>query len=261
MPADKRRRLALLAAFLLPAMGPMAAHAAGNPDLPTGPGSALVLPPSGKATAPPAGLDWSGLWQRSEGITHPDSHKILPFMTPAARAIWQPKIDAHDFRVPWSFCDPAGIPAILTDIARPTEWLFTPGRVTQIWSDGELRRIYTDGRPHPPADEALPSYLGDAIGHWEGRTLVIDTVALNPENNIVMGVPAEGDMHVVEHIHLTGKDELRDDIEVTGPALLARPYWVTQTYKRFPKARVVEAMCVASKNRNTGTSVDLTPPK
>lgn len=49
-------------------------------------------------------------------------------------------------------------------------------------------------------------------------------MALLPENNIVMGVPAEGDMHVVERIRLIGRDELRDDIEVTGPAILARPY-------------------------------------
>jgi hypothetical protein len=61
------------------------------------------------------------------------------------------------------------------------EILFTPGRVTMLGeSDGNrLRRIYTDGRPHP--DTPDPTFHGHSIGHWEGDTLVVDTVDILPQ--------------------------------------------------------------------------------
>ena len=47
-------------------------------------------------------------------------------------------------------------------------------------SDGNrLRRIYTDGRSHPETPD--PSFHGHSIGHWEGDTLVVDTVDILPQ--------------------------------------------------------------------------------
>jgi hypothetical protein len=61
------------------------------------------------------------------------------------------------------------------------EILFTPGRVTMLGeSDGNrLRRIYTDGRPHPYVPD--PTFHGHSIGHWEDDTLVVDTVHILPQ--------------------------------------------------------------------------------
>ena len=41
------------------------------------------------------------------------------------------------------------------------------------------RIIYMDGREHPK--DLDTSYMGNSIGHWEGDTLVIDTIGLNDE--------------------------------------------------------------------------------
>ena len=94
---------------------------------------------------------------------------------------------------------------------------YTPGRVTLLGeSDGNrLRRIYTDGRPHP--DDPDPTFHGHSIGHWEGNTLVVDTVGIIPQAFIAISeaaaVPNNGDMHIIEHIHLADKDILHDDLE------------------------------------------------
>ena len=58
------------------------------------------------------------------------------------------------------------------------EILFTPGRITMLGEgDGNrMRRIYTDGRRHPE-DPDLTIH-GHSIGHWEGDTLVVDTVGI-----------------------------------------------------------------------------------
>ena len=48
----------------------------------------------------------------------------------------------------------------------------------------EIRHIYTDGRPHPSADEIWPTPWGDSIGHWEGETLVVDTIAVQEARSL-----------------------------------------------------------------------------
>ena len=64
-------------------------------------------------------------------------------------------------------CLPNGTPHNMTPVSH--EYLFSPGRVTILLENSEIRRIWTDGRGHVPEDEANPSFSGDSIGHWEAR--------------------------------------------------------------------------------------------
>ena len=116
-------------------------------------------------------------------------------------------------------CFPTGMPSWMLITHNAFEILFTPGRVT-ILGEGDgnrLRRIYTDGRPHPADPD--PSFHGHSIGHWEQGTLVVDTVALLPQAYLAVseavGVPNNGDMHIVERLHLLGPDTLADDLQIT----------------------------------------------
>jgi hypothetical protein len=204
--------------------------------------------------------DFSGVWMRAEGLIHPDQSKILPFMTPAAAAEWRKKIAARDFYVPWSNCEPPAFPALLTEFGLPIEFLMTPGRVTLLTPDGQTHSIYTDGSRHPAAPSA-GTYFGHAIGHWENGTLVAVTRNLRADNQLVMGLPAGTDnMVVTERLTLESANRLRNDITVTGPDFLAKPYQYTQYFRRLEGVRLGEFVCLASRNRNTGNSVDLTPP-
>ena len=54
------------------------------------------------------------------------------------------------------------------------------------------------GRKHPSEDDLIPSYFGDSIGHWEGDTLVVDTVALHPASFIEGFTPHSDAMTVRE---------------------------------------------------------------
>ncbi|MFT3905146.1 MAG: hypothetical protein QM718_02405 [Steroidobacteraceae bacterium] len=203
--------------------------------------------------------DWSGVWARKEGLEHPDPTKVLPFLKAEDAADFQKQIDARSFRVPWSSCDPPAFPAMMTETPLGFEFLFTAGRVTLLTADNQVRRIYTDGRGH--TKDAEPSYFGDSIGHWEGQTLVVDTVALRDDNQIVIGLDAGADtLHVVERIHLVDADTLQDDLTISGLPMLKSDFVRSQQYKRQAARNVAENLCVASKNRNTGTSLQLTPP-
>jgi hypothetical protein len=203
--------------------------------------------------------DFSGAWIRMD-MGHPDQTKILPFMEPHAAADWKQKIAAHDFTVPWSQCEPTAFPAMLTEMGLPFEILMTPGRVTLLAADGEVHRIYTDGSTHENAPDG-GTYFGNAVGHWEGSTLFAETTDLRSDNDVVMGLTAGTDsMKVTEQLHLSGPDELQDDITVTGPTYLRQPYHYVQSFRRLRSQRVGEFVCLGSKNRDNGSTLDLTPP-
>ncbi len=120
------------------------------------------------------------------------------------------------------------------------------------------RRIYTDGRGHPP--DLDPTWLGSSIGHWEGDTLVIDTVALNgrgrPLNGYASGrvtdgvdtsrrLPYSDQMHVVERIRLVdGGRFLEDVMTVTDPKTYVRPFTNTTYFERRPDIDMLEFVCV-----------------
>jgi hypothetical protein len=127
------------------------------------------------------------------------------------------------------------------------------------------RRIYTDGRPHPAADDVLPSFLGHAVGRWEGATLVVDTVGTNgrarPLNGYVSGavnsgvdtavrLPASEQLHVIERIRLVGGGQyLEDVVTVEDPKAYRTPWTVTRYWQRRPDIDLQEYACSDNRRR------------
>jgi hypothetical protein len=146
-------------------------------------------------------------------------------------------------------CFPTGMPSYMLITHNAFELLVTPGRVSLLGEgDGNrLRRIYTDGRTHP--DDPDPSFHGHSIGHWEGQTLVVDTIALLPQAylavNEAVGIPNNGDMHIVERLHLLDAETLADDMEIAANKLLSKPWKTTRKYlrQRSQKYDIVEGVC------------------
>jgi hypothetical protein len=153
-------------------------------------------------------------------------------------------------------CLPEGMPSWMLISHNALEFLFTPGRVTLLGeTDGNrLRRIHTDGRAHPADPD--PSFHGDSIGHWEGETLVVDTIGVLPQSFIAVseavGVPNNGGLHVVERIHLAGPDTLHDDLEITAPHVLTGTWKTTRIYfrQRARKYEIIEGVCLQGSFRD-----------
>ena len=197
--------------------------------------------------------DWSGIWtpdirdQNRRAATDP-----TPWTPAAAAQIAHLIAEDRAGRPKGLFVDclPEAMPSWMLISHNPLEILFTPGRVTTLGdSDGNrLRRIYTDGRSHPADPD--PSLHGDSVGHWEGDTLVIDTVAVAPQAIIAIsesvGLPNNGGMHVVERIRLTSPDILQDDLEITAPKVLTRPWKTSRIYyrKRQRNFEIREGVCL-----------------
>jgi len=149
-----------------------------------------------------------------------------------------------------SHCLPHGMPSWMLITHNAFEILMTPGRITMLGEvDGNrMRRIYTDGRTHP--EDPDQTLHGHTIGHWEGDTLVADTTAIVPQAYIAIseavGIPNNGDMHIVERLHLVKPNELRDDLEITAPKVLSETWKTTRIFRRYPERHyeIIEGECV-----------------
>lgn len=155
-------------------------------------------------------------------------------------------------------CLPAGVPGVMLHTIK-MEFLFTPGRVTLLTENGEVRRIFTDGRKHSSLDEIGRTYEGESIGHWEGRTLVADTIGF-PNGELFQNgaLRVTRHAHYVERIRLRDKDHMEIASEMTDPDIFTAPYRVTRVYARLTDP-MAEPQCSQS-TRDSGFEVELTPP-
>jgi hypothetical protein len=88
--------------------------------------------------------------------------------------------------------------------------------------DHVIRTVHLNAE-HPA--DVQPSLHGHSVGHWEGETLVIDTIAYEPSTSGLGGsVPSSAGKHTVERLTL-GEDRtrLRYEVTVNDPVYLAEP--------------------------------------
>jgi hypothetical protein len=99
-------------------------------------------------------------------------------------------------------CWPSGVPFVFTD--RPTQLVQMPNKVTILYGhDHQVRQVRLN-EPHPA--RVVPSWYGDSVGHYEGDTLVIDTVGIRADRPFAMidwyGTPYTQALHVIERYRL-----------------------------------------------------------
>jgi len=107
--------------------------------------------------------------------------------------------------------------------------------------------IPTDGRPH--RDNVPPSNRGDAVGHWEGDTLVVDktnfndTTWMSAEGRVSFHSDA---LHIVERYHRVDANTLEVETKVEDPKVLTGPWTVPkQTLHLAPFDQIMELACSA----------------
>jgi hypothetical protein len=116
------------------------------------------------------------------------------------------------YPTPSNQCWPGGVPYIFWDYL--LQMFQQSDRITMIYRHGnEVRRVRMN-QPHPA--NVTPSWYGDSVGHYEGNTLVIDTVGIKvgPFAMVDMyGTPHGPALHVVERYRLLDYDEAKDALE------------------------------------------------
>jgi hypothetical protein len=153
-----------------------------------------------------------------------------------------------------------GFPLMMAS-STPIQFLITPEEVLIVNAYKEARHIYTDGRDHPPADDLWPTVTGNSIGHWEGDTLVIDTIMVSDPNAFFQGnVPLSEQAHYRERIRMDG-DRLVSEWTIEDPVTLSGP-WKAKVYLvREPGFdRMIEVNWDNDRTGNDGTENTIEPP-
>ena len=132
-------------------------------------------------------------------------------------------------------CLPPGMPAMM-NMAYGMEVMQTKDKITFFSElNDALRRVYLDGRKPTPAILDDPTYAGYSTGHWEGDTLVVDTVALKDATYIEGFTPHSDQMTIKERIRFLPNGLLEDRITVTDPKALTEPWETVKAYRKADK--------------------------
>ena len=112
----------------------------------------------------------------------------------------------------------------------------------------DFQLVPTDGRAH--RDDQPPTYRGDAVGHWEGDTLVVDTTNFTDDT----WMSAEGRvsihsdaLHIIERYRRVDAKTLQIDATVEDPKVLTGPWHVpTRTLQLAPFDEILSLNCSVS---------------
>ena len=159
-----------------------------------------------------------------------------PKLTPEYLAKWEvmrkSRMAGSSDTDPNAKCLSAGMPGMMS-MAYGMEIQQTKDKITIY---GELndvyRRIYLDGRK--PSQRTLddPTFAGYSVGHWEGDTLVVDTVAMREDTLLDLFSPHSDQLTVHERIRFTSPGILEDRITATDPKALLEPFTQIRTYRK-----------------------------
>ena len=219
--------------------------------------AAVALASPAAAAAPAKVPNWTGIWERQGSILFdPDARPGRPQrppLRPEAQAAYDKILAAaaagNPIADPGAACLPAGMPRVMV-MTYPMEILQTANQVTIIaeWSS-QTRRIFTDGRGHPADPD--PTYQGHSVGHWEGDTLVIDTIGVRGDTVFdSTGLGHSDKMHISERMRLSAPGILEDQLTIEDPVSFTQPWVITRKYKRAePGFEIMEYVCQEN-NRN-----------
>jgi hypothetical protein len=238
-------------------------------------GASLCLAGPMQAASPRVTMpDWSGEWEMV-GLTPNDGGLYVespaqiaarwnqaPYSTDARQAAFRsgPERALREGNPSQSGAAPGfacsfGFPLLMLEAPATFEALVTPHQTALVFSTREVRNVYTDGRPHTAPDEIWPTYWGDSIGHWEGQTLVIETIAVNsPFQALLTSQPAAGavvamsgagngpprivalfsrEARYTERLRLLDSGQLEDELTIDDPVALTKPWKITRQYRRI----------------------------
>jgi hypothetical protein len=192
--------------------------------------------PTGPVPHTPDGKpDLSGMWYQQRTID-PGKPEIKAW----AEAVVKERA-ANDGRdLPQSSCQPMGV--TLAPTFQPWKTVQTQTLLV-IMAEGELpRQVFLDGRGHPK--DFNPAWMGHSIGHWDGDTLVVDTIGFNDKAWFgARGIPHTEKMHITERYHRVDLGHLEIEFTIEDPDTFTKPWVIKRAAELAPNDEVLEYAC------------------
>jgi hypothetical protein len=176
----------------------------------------------------------SGVWRFHKSYLLNAAPDLKPQdIQPWAATVYKKSADNYRNDTDGINCLPPG-PKTATSVGPPVKIVQTPGLVILLYEYQTLfRQVFTDGRELPK--DPNPTWMGYSVGHWEGDTLVVDTVSMRDDTPYDRtGAPHSDKVHLVERMRLVDPDTFENDMTIEDPVAFTRPWHVNRRYRRIP---------------------------
>jgi hypothetical protein len=169
---------------------------------------------------------------------------LLPWAKAVVDKRFKDTREGHPFATTRSQCLPAGMPDQLG--GGMEEIVESPNDVAILTESGWHFNVIHMNVPHRVDPD--PTYMGDSIGHWEGDTLVVDTIAISTKTSLLGSVPHSELLHVMSRIRRVDQKNLEFKITVEDPKTFEKPFTITRRLVLFNE-QLNEFIC--DNDRNT----------
>jgi len=182
--------------------------------------------------------DLTGVWYAQRPVD-PGKPEPLPW----AEKLYQESVANNNKDAPGAHCLTRGITA--AGVLFPYELVQTPARLVMIFEDDvpSHRTVYLDGRGHPK--DPNPSWMGHSIGHWEGDTLVVDTVGFNDTTWLDnLGHRHTEMLHVTERLRRPDLGHLEIEFTIEDPGAYTKPWIIKRVADLDTSDEIGEYVCI-----------------
>jgi hypothetical protein len=161
-----------------------------------------------------------------------------PILQPWARDVIRKRnelvLAGREVATPHAACWPVGVPGfILRPMTQAMYFIQAPSEVVMILaSKQEVRHIFLTDHHSP---NLKPSWYGESIGHYEGGSLVVDTIGINDKTWLDgFATPHTSQLHVIERFHLIADgQELQADLHIEDPGAFTTPWNAIQRFRQY----------------------------
>lgn len=167
----------------------------------------------------------------------------LPF-TPYGAELLKTRQAANSKDNPEANCLPMGIVQLHTQGA-PRKFIQTPLELVILYeASSERREIFTDGRPLP-TDDPQPWFNGYSVGHWEGDTLVVETVQFRDGGWLdIQGSPLSDAGKVTERFRRPTFGRMEIDVTIEDKKAYTKPFTVRVNQSLMLDEELLEFVCL-----------------
>jgi hypothetical protein len=147
----------------------------------------------------------NGVGKLSELVGDYTNPILQPWAAEVVKKDGESSLSGVPFPNPFNQCWPPGVPLIFSNIGM--QMLQQPDQITILYAENQQFRQVRMNEPHRA--ELAPSWYGDSVGHYEGDTLVIDTIGIKVGPFAMLdfyGTPQTKFLHVVERYRLVDYD-------------------------------------------------------
>jgi hypothetical protein len=203
-------------------------------------GARYILPPSGPGpVGPMAGRRQSAnneVRDRGAQALFGMGDENAPILQPWAAAKVRERNDSVRAGKPafsrQASCWPIGTPGFLLYPVQPVFFVQTPKEIVLIWqADHQVRHIYMNV---PHSKNPAPSWYGESVGHYEGETLVVDTIGISTKTFVDnFDTPHTEKLHTVERFQIVDNGlGMMANLHVEDPGAFTTPWNAIQRYRR-----------------------------